>query len=51
VLLYTTADRYPPLEAYLIDAHPWDNPQVTAMPILHGSAAYLAWVRRTVEGG
>lgn len=50
VLLYTTADRYPQLEAHLIDAHPWDNPQVTAVPIVHGSAAYLAWVRRTVEG-
>ncbi|WP_422740042.1 divalent-cation tolerance protein CutA [Micromonospora sp. WMMD729] len=51
VLLYTTAARYPQLEAYLTDAHPWDNPQITAVPVLHGSAAYLEWVRRTVEGG
>ncbi|WP_327035430.1 divalent-cation tolerance protein CutA [Micromonospora ureilytica] len=50
VLLYTTTDRYPQLEAYLLHAHPWDNPQVTAVPIVHGSTAYLAWIRRTVEG-
>ncbi|MFG2046437.1 divalent-cation tolerance protein CutA [Micromonospora sp. NPDC048935] len=51
VLLYTTTDRYPRLEAYLIDAHPWENPQVTATAVVHASADYLAWVRRTVEGG
>jgi periplasmic divalent cation tolerance protein len=28
VVLKTTADRYPELEAHLIDAHPWDNPEV-----------------------
>ncbi|KAB1946095.1 divalent-cation tolerance protein CutA [Micromonospora sp. ALFpr18c] len=50
VLLYTTDDRYPQLEAYLLDAHPWDNPQVTAVPVVRGSAAYLQWITRTVEG-
>ncbi|MBG6064940.1 periplasmic divalent cation tolerance protein [Micromonospora ureilytica] len=50
LLLYTTTDRYPQLEAYLIDAHPWDNPQVAAVPIVRGSTAYLAWITRTVEG-
>ncbi|MEU8333236.1 divalent cation tolerance protein CutA [Micromonospora sp. NPDC048839] len=51
VLLYTTTDRYPQLEAHLIDAHPWDNPQVTATAVVHAPAAYLAWIKRTVEGG
>ncbi|MDG4810924.1 divalent-cation tolerance protein CutA [Micromonospora sp. WMMD1120] len=49
VLLFTTADRYPALESHLVDAHPWDNPQVTAVAVVHGSADYLAWIRRTVE--
>lgn len=51
VLLFTTADRYPALESHLVDAHPWDNPQVTAVTVVHGSADYLAWIRRTVENG
>ncbi|GAA4619870.1 hypothetical protein GCM10023196_001630 [Actinoallomurus vinaceus] len=45
VVLKTTEDRYPELEAHLIDAHPWDNPEVSFTP-LGGSAAYLEWVSR-----
>ncbi|WP_433177722.1 divalent-cation tolerance protein CutA [Actinoallomurus sp. CA-150999] len=45
VVLKTTKDRYPELEAHLIDAHPWDNPEVSFTP-LGGSAAYLEWVSR-----
>jgi periplasmic divalent cation tolerance protein len=45
VVLKTTEDRYSELEAHLIDAHPWDNPEVSFTP-LGGSAAYLDWVSR-----
>ena len=47
VTFRTTADRYQQLESHLIDTHPWDNPEVTAIP-LTGSVEYLAWIRRTV---
>jgi periplasmic divalent cation tolerance protein len=45
VVLKTTKDRYPELEAHLIAEHPWDNPEVS-FTALGGSAAYLAWVSR-----
>jgi periplasmic divalent cation tolerance protein len=45
VVLKTTTERYPELEEHLIDAHPWDNPEVSFTP-LDGSAVYLDWVRR-----
>ncbi|WP_176582945.1 divalent-cation tolerance protein CutA [Streptomyces marincola] len=45
LLLRTTADRYPALEAYLLEHHPWNNPEVVAIPISAGSAGYLDWVR------
>jgi periplasmic divalent cation tolerance protein len=45
VVLKTTAARYPELEAHLIEAHPWDNPEVSFTP-LGGSAAYLEWMSR-----
>jgi periplasmic divalent cation tolerance protein len=51
VLLVTTTDRYPDLERHLIGEHPWDNPQVIAVPLVAASMDYLAWVRRTVDGG
>lgn len=47
VTLKTTADRYPELESHLIAEHTWDNPEVTAVPLVGGSAAYLEWLSRT----
>jgi periplasmic divalent cation tolerance protein len=48
VVLKTTAARYPELEAHLIEAHPWDNPEVSFTP-LGGSAAYLDWLGRSTS--
>jgi periplasmic divalent cation tolerance protein len=48
VLLMTTADRYEALEQHLIEIHPWENPEITAVPIVKGSAAYLSWLQETV---
>lgn len=48
LVLYTTAGRYPALEAHLIERHPWDNPQVVATAIVAGSTACLEWLRRSV---
>jgi periplasmic divalent cation tolerance protein len=47
VLLKTTVDRYADLEAHLIENHPWQNPEITAVPLVAGSASYFAWLRRT----
>ncbi|KOX20631.1 cation tolerance protein CutA [Saccharothrix sp. NRRL B-16348] len=49
VTLKTTAERYPELEAHLRREHPWDNPEVTALPLVAASDDYLAWLRRTVN--
>jgi periplasmic divalent cation tolerance protein len=45
----TTADRYPELEKHLVDNHPWQNPEVTAVRLAAGSAPYLEWVRTTTN--
>ncbi|GAA3723442.1 divalent-cation tolerance protein CutA [Plantactinospora mayteni] len=49
LMLYTTASRYPELETVLLEQHTWDNPQVTATPIVAGSAACLAWLSDSVS--
>ncbi|MFC6090380.1 divalent-cation tolerance protein CutA [Saccharothrix lopnurensis] len=49
VTLKTTAERYPALEAHLRHEHPWDNPEVTAVPLAAASEDYLAWLRGTVS--
>jgi periplasmic divalent cation tolerance protein len=45
VLLKLPADRYDELAAFLTERHSYDEPEIIALPILTGSAAYLTWMR------
>jgi periplasmic divalent cation tolerance protein len=51
LLLKTRADHYDRLEAHLLEHHPWDNPEIVAVSIVVGSAAYLRWLDSSVSGG
>ena len=44
LLIKTAADRYPALEATIRARHPYDTPEIIALPISHGLPAYLSWV-------
>lgn len=44
LLLKTTEDRYPEVEAAIRAAHPYELPEVVAVPITTGLPAYLSWV-------
>jgi len=44
LLIKSRRARYAALEAWLIDNHPYDVPEVLAVPIAGGSSAYLAWL-------
>ena len=45
VLLKLPADRYDELAAFITERHSYDEPEIIALPILTGSAAYLNWMR------
>ena len=45
VLLKLPADRYDDLAAFLTERHSYDEPEIIALPIVTGSAAYLNWMR------
>lgn len=47
VLLKTTSDRYDALEEHLLREHPWDNPEIVAVPVERGSKKYLDWLTRS----
>jgi periplasmic divalent cation tolerance protein len=40
----TTRERYPALEARVQAVHPYDTPEIVALPVEMGSATYLAWL-------
>jgi periplasmic divalent cation tolerance protein len=44
LLIKTTAERYPALEQALRAGHPYELPEIIAVPIQHGLPAYLEWV-------
>ena len=49
-VIKTTRPVYPRLEAALIELHPYEVPEVLALPVEAGSAAYLGWVAAGVAG-
>jgi periplasmic divalent cation tolerance protein len=44
ILMKTTAERYPALEQALRAAHPYELPEIIAVPVARGLPAYLEWV-------
>ena len=44
-LIKTTQSRYAALEAAIRDRHPYELPEIIAVPVTHGLPAYLDWVR------
>jgi periplasmic divalent cation tolerance protein len=44
MLIKTTPERYPALEEALRAGHPYELPEIIAVPIERGLPAYLAWV-------
>ncbi|MGI8603860.1 MAG: divalent-cation tolerance protein CutA [Verrucomicrobiales bacterium] len=48
-LLKTSEAAYPRLEARLNELHPYDVPEIIALPITQGLKAYVDWVRESTE--
>lgn len=40
----TTDDRYAAVEAAIRGVHPYELPEIVAVPIYHGLPSYLAWI-------
>lgn len=51
LLLKTRAARVPALAARVVALHPYDLPEVVAVPVVAGHAPYLDWVRGNVDEG
>lgn len=48
LLLKTSVERYPDLERHLVEHHPWDNPEVAAVPLAAGAERCLRWIADSV---
>jgi periplasmic divalent cation tolerance protein len=48
LLLVTTETRYPALRDHLVKHHPWENPEIAAVPVALATDAYVGWVKEAV---
>ena len=44
LLIKTTEQRYPLLESVIRSIHPYETPEIVAIPVVAGLPEYLAWV-------
>jgi periplasmic divalent cation tolerance protein len=44
LLIKTVKERYPDVEAAIRASHPYELPEIVAVPVVHGLPAYLDWV-------
>lgn len=52
VMIKTTSARYAELEQAINDAHPYDVPEIIAVPIAAGLPAYMMWLaQETIKDG
>jgi len=49
LLIKTTAVNYPKVEEIVRTQHPYDLPELIAIPIINGLPAYLEWVAEETE--
>ncbi len=49
LLIKTTEARYPALEAAIREQHPYEIPEIVAVPVVNGLPEYLAWLVAETE--
>ncbi|MFN0087454.1 MAG: divalent-cation tolerance protein CutA [Blastocatellia bacterium] len=49
LLIKTTAAAYPQLEADILANHPYQTPEILALPVVEGLADYLNWLIISVQ--
>jgi len=49
LLIKTTCEVYPRLESAIKENHPYQTPEIIALPIEAGSTEYLSWLAASVK--
>lgn len=49
LLIKTSADLFERLEKTIKTHHPYETPEIIAVPIVAGSAEYLRWIEESTE--
>jgi periplasmic divalent cation tolerance protein len=44
LLIKSNSDRYPAVEKAILENHPYELPEIVAVPVEHGLPDYLHWI-------
>ena len=50
LLIKTTIELFPVVEASVTELHSYQQPQITAVPIVAASDGYASWIRDNISG-
>jgi periplasmic divalent cation tolerance protein len=50
ILFKTQKSRLGALEKLILEKHPYDTPEILALPLGSGTGKYLDWIENSVEG-
>ena len=50
LVIKTTGERYTELERVIQKSHPYDVPQIVALPIIEGYHPYIEWLVKATAG-
>ena len=48
LIIKTSSSRYPAVEAAILQAHPYELPEIVCVPIVAGLSGYLSWIHDAV---
>jgi periplasmic divalent cation tolerance protein len=51
LLIKTTQERYTDLEREIVTRHPYELPEIIAVPVERGLSGYLDWVKECTTSG
>jgi periplasmic divalent cation tolerance protein len=49
LVVKTTREAFPALEAFVVARHPYDVPEIVALPVVTGHSPYLAWLEASIR--
>ncbi len=49
MIIKTTRDMFKQVEAEILSNHSYTTPEIICLPIIDGTANYLAWIAKSVE--
>lgn len=49
LIVKTLESKWEALERIVIKEHSYDNPEILALPVIHGSKKYIAWIEHELS--